>query len=134
MTKSSLLTCASPIVVILSIQGFLLSGRTTLHCLGGRRPPAGSLTACGCCPHRQGSPSLYLPHPVPRKWPLLVGRGIRPQWSPCSFPPLPLRSCVTSCFLQRLLDLADRLCHPEAGTDHPPPRALSWQMQAWLQA
>lgn len=104
--------------------------------LGGRGHLPGSLTACRCCPHRQG---ITFSVPAP---PCPLGNGLcwwvrgdtSSTWSPCSFPPLPLLSCVTSCFLQWLLDLADRLCHPDAGTDRPPPRTLSWQMQGWLQA
>ena len=66
MNRSSLLTCVFPIVVVLSIQGFLLLGRTTPHCSAeeaaclGHSPPAGAITTgrdpfLSICPaHRRG--------------------------------------------------------------------------------
>lgn len=75
VTKSSLLTCVSPTVVILSIQGFLLSGRTTLHCLAEEATCPGHSLPAGAVPTGKGSPSLYLPHPVPSEMAFAGGSG-----------------------------------------------------------
>lgn len=141
MNRSSLLTCVFPIAVILSIQGFPLSGRTTLHCLVEEATCPDHSLPTGTVTTGKGPPSLYLPRPPvcpalsPWKWPLLVGWGGYLLYVVSVFlPTTPLPSCVTIYFLQWLLDLAGHLCHPDAGTEHPPLRTLSWQMQAWLHA
>lgn len=151
MNRSSLLTCVFPIVVVLSIQSFLLLGRMTLHCSAeeatclGHSPPAGAVTTgrdplLGTCPAcRRGA----RPVPSPQKRPLLEGGGrgrggcllymVSTLHVVSTFlPPLPLPSCVTVCLLQWLLDLADHLCHPDAGTEHPPPR--TWLADAGVAA
>ena len=142
MNRSSLLTCVFPIVVVLSIQGFLLLGRTTLHCSAeeaaclGHSPPAGAITTgrdplLSTCPARLRGPARCCPLRNGLCW----GRGGRVDasstWSPRSFPPLPPRP-VLVCLLQWLLDLADHLCHPDTGTEHPPPR--TWLADAGVAA
>lgn len=117
MNRSSLLTCVFPIVVVLSIQSFLLLGRMTLHCSAeeatclGHSPPAGAVTTgrdplLGTCPAcRRGA----RPVPSPQKRPLLEGQGgggvdasstwsPRSTWSPHSSHHFPFRPVLQSVF------------------------------------
>ena len=106
--------------------------------LGGRGHLPGSLSAGGYRHHRQGTTCPA--RPCAQRCPL--GNGLC-WWAGGWVTPLrglrvpshnSLPSRVTIYFLQWLLDLAGHLCHPDAGTEHPLLRTLSWQMQAWLHA